>query len=250
MSVVVPALNEAMNVHFVLRQLPTVHEVILVDGGSVDGTVSAARQACQHLTVIRRLGAGKGAALAAGVTSATGDVIVTLPVDGTVDPSTIPALVGELVAGAGFVAGSRRLSGGGSAEMTALRALGDRLVNLLANRLYGSGTTDIGFGFYGFWADRRDVLDLPVASQGRWADGDQIDVLLTARAARAGLTVAEVPVVERFRIFGEQPRTGLRDLVNALRALWSERRRPVSVAQSIEVHPAHALQMLERALAS
>ncbi|MFT4262956.1 MAG: hypothetical protein QM572_06225, partial [Nocardioides sp.] len=64
-SVVVPALDEAMNVHFVLRRLPPVHEVILVDRGSVDGTAVAARQARPDLLVLDRAGAGRGAALAA-----------------------------------------------------------------------------------------------------------------------------------------------------------------------------------------
>ena len=44
-SIVVPALNEALNLAAVLPLLPKVHEVILVDGGSVDGTVQAARRA-------------------------------------------------------------------------------------------------------------------------------------------------------------------------------------------------------------
>ena len=43
-SVVVPALNEAANLREVLPTLPPVHEVILVDGGSVDGTVETARE--------------------------------------------------------------------------------------------------------------------------------------------------------------------------------------------------------------
>ena len=51
-SIVVPALNEALNLSVVLPQLPHVHEVILVDGGSVDGTVMAARRAMPNIVTV------------------------------------------------------------------------------------------------------------------------------------------------------------------------------------------------------
>ena len=65
-SIVVPALNEALNLSVVLPQLPEVHEVILVDGGSVDGTVAAARRALPGVITVLQARKGKGNALAAG----------------------------------------------------------------------------------------------------------------------------------------------------------------------------------------
>ncbi len=64
-SIVVPALNEALNLSVVLPQLPPVHEVILVDGGSVDGTVMAARRALPDIVTVLQSRKGKGNALAA-----------------------------------------------------------------------------------------------------------------------------------------------------------------------------------------
>src|SRR3954466_15719129 len=75
-SVVVPALNEAANLREVLPTLPAVHEVILVDGGSVDGTVEVTRELMPGAVTITQVRHGKGNALAAGFAKVTGDVVV------------------------------------------------------------------------------------------------------------------------------------------------------------------------------
>jgi len=63
-SVVIPALNEAANLREVLPTLPRVHEVIVVDGGSVDGTVEAARELLPGVITITQARRGEGVALA------------------------------------------------------------------------------------------------------------------------------------------------------------------------------------------
>src|SRR3954463_1442100 len=75
-SVVMPALNEAANLREVLPSLPAVHEVILVDGGSVDDTVETARQLRPGVVTVEQVRRGKGNALAAGFARVTGDVVV------------------------------------------------------------------------------------------------------------------------------------------------------------------------------
>ena len=73
-SVVVPALNEARNIPHVFARMPLdVHEVILVDGYSVDDTVAVARQVRPDVRVMRQSRMGKGNALACGIAVATGD---------------------------------------------------------------------------------------------------------------------------------------------------------------------------------
>src|SRR5262245_2579412 len=63
-SVVIPAMNEAENLPYVLPRIPSwVHEVILVDGYSTDGTVGVARELWPSIRIIRQQGRGKGAAL-------------------------------------------------------------------------------------------------------------------------------------------------------------------------------------------
>ncbi len=103
----VPALNEALNLAVVLPLLPQVHEVILVDGGSVDGTVQAARRALPDIVTVLQTRSGKGNALAAGFARVTGDIVVMFDADGSADPAEIERFVDALKAGADFAKGSR-----------------------------------------------------------------------------------------------------------------------------------------------
>ena len=102
-SVVIPALNEALNLPHVLPRIPRdVHEVILVDGASIDGTVEVARALLPSIKIVTELSPGKGTALCAGFRAAAGDIIVMLDADGSTDPAEIPRFVDALLAGADF----------------------------------------------------------------------------------------------------------------------------------------------------
>jgi glycosyltransferase involved in cell wall biosynthesis len=74
-SVVIPALNEAENLPHVFPRLPDgLHEVIIVDGRSTDGTVEVARRLRPDVRIVKQDGKGKGNALAAGSAAATVDM--------------------------------------------------------------------------------------------------------------------------------------------------------------------------------
>src|SRR5690348_1787191 len=97
-SVVVPTLNEARNLPYVFSQLPAdVHEVILVDGHSVDDTIAVARKLRPDVRIVQQTRRGKGNALACGFEAATGDVIAMVDADGSTDPSEIPRFVDVLI---------------------------------------------------------------------------------------------------------------------------------------------------------
>jgi glycosyltransferase involved in cell wall biosynthesis len=80
-SIIVPARNEAKNLEIVLPQLPEVHEIIVVDGHSVDGTAEVARRVRPDVDVITQTRRGKGNALVCGFERATGDIIVMFDAD-------------------------------------------------------------------------------------------------------------------------------------------------------------------------
>ena len=231
-SIVVPALNEAQNLREVLPALPSVHEVILVDGGSVDGTVEAAREALEGVIVLTQMRRGKGNALAAGFAKVTGDVVVMFDADGSADPAEIPRFVEALAQGADFAKGSRFRAGGGSGDITPVRRAGNRFLHTWMNLSFRTRFTDLCYGYNAFWADLLPLLDLPdhelVPPGGTgmlWGDGFEIETLINCRVAGAGLSITEVPSVERPRLHGESNLRAFSDGLRVLRTLRTERSR-------------------------
>src|SRR5690349_16174085 len=234
-SVVVPIRNEARNLEVVLPAIaavrPAVHEIIVVDGNSVDGTIETAQRVLPWVKVITQTRKGKGNAMACGFAAATGDAIVMFDADGSADPGEIPAFVRALVAGADFAKGSRFVRGGGSDDITLLRKTGNAGLNGVANALFGTAYTDLCYGYNAFWADLLPVLELPATdapapAEGMlWGDGFEIETVLNCRVAAAGLRITEVASVERQRIFGETNLRTFADGTRVLRTLLSEHRR-------------------------
>ena len=234
-SVVVPTRNEARNLEVVLPAIaavrPAVHEIIIVDGNSVDGTIETAQRVLPWVKVITQTRRGKGNAMACGFIAATGDVIVMFDADGSADPAEIPAFVRALVAGADFAKGSRFVRGGGSDDITLLRKTGNAGLNGVANALFGTSYTDLCYGYNAFWSDLLPDLDLPDISlpapaQGMlWGDGFEIETVLNCRVAAAGMKITEVPSMERERIFGQTNLRTFADGTRVLRTLAAEHRR-------------------------
>ncbi|WP_308258051.1 glycosyltransferase family 2 protein [Pseudonocardia lacus] len=235
MSVVVPTRNEARNLEVVLPAIaavrPAVHEVIVVDGNSVDGTIETARRVLPWVRVITQTRKGKGNAMACGFAAVTGDIVVMFDADGSADPAEIPAFVRALIAGADFAKGSRFVRGGGSDDITLLRKSGNAGLNGMANALFGTSYTDLCYGYNAFWIDILPTLDLPdihapAPAEGMlWGDGFEIETVLNCRVAASGLKITEVPSMERERIFGQSNLRTFADGTRVLRTLAAERRR-------------------------
>jgi glycosyltransferase involved in cell wall biosynthesis len=217
-SVVIPALNEAENLPHVLPHVPDVHEIILVDGWSTDGTSEVARQLRPEVRIVAQDAAGKGAALRSGFRAATGDIIVMLDADGSTDPREIPRFVDALLEGADFVKGSRFLPGGGTADMPAYRKLGNFAFVVMVRMLYGGRYTDLCYGYNAFWRRVLPALDLD-------GDGFEIETMMNVRALRSGLRIAEVPSFESKRVYGESRLRTIPDGLRVLRTILHERVR-------------------------
>lgn len=209
-SVVIPTLNEARNLPYVLKALPSdIYEVIVVDGHSVDDTLAVVRELRPDARIVMQTRSGKGNALACGCEAATGDIIAMIDADGSTDANEIPSFVLALLGGADFAKGTRFAKGGGSEDITRLRALGNRILTGMVNLLYGTKYTDLCYGFNVFWQSHLPVLGfdttaiLPGDGNGYlWGDGFEIETLINIRIAAAGLAVTEVPSFERSRIYG------------------------------------------------
>jgi glycosyltransferase involved in cell wall biosynthesis len=211
-SVVIPTLNEAANIGWVLGHLPSVvDEVILVDGLSADGTVAAARAARPDVVIVRSTERGKGAALQAGFAAARGTFIVMLDGDCSMDPGEIDHFVAVLTRGAELVKGSRFLPGGGSADFTALRRLGNGALLGLVNYLYGTEFTDLCYGFIAFPRAALDALRID-------ASGFEVEAQIAVHAICAGMRIDEVPSYESARRDGVSKLHPWRD---GSRVLWT-----------------------------
>ena len=255
-SVVVPTFNEAKNLPHVFGLLPDdIHEVIVVDGHSVDGTVDVARALLPDVRIVLQNRRGKGNAMACGFAHATGDIVVMLDADGSADPREIPRFVAALAQGADFAKGSRFADGGTSDDITRTRAWGNRWLNRVANALFRTPYTDLCYGYNAFWLHCLPALELDAADRGvtdkLWGDGFEIETIINTRMAKAGVRIVEVPSHEFERIHGESHLNTWRDGVRVLRALVVERvnrkgtrhrivRRPSVDVRSVVPEQAHA----------
>jgi glycosyltransferase involved in cell wall biosynthesis len=216
-SVIIPTLNEAENLPHVFPRLPHgLHEVIVVDGHSTDGTVEVARRLRPDVRIVMQTGKGKGNALAAGFAAATGDIFVMLDADGSTDAAEIPRFVSALCNGADFVKGSRFAQGGASSDITFTRRLGNWGLNTLVNALYGTSYTDLCYGYNAFWARCLPYMRVD-------CDGFEVETLINVRIAKGGLVIHEVPSFERDRIHGQSNLHAIRDGSRVLRTIALER---------------------------
>ena len=204
-SVVIPACNEAKSLPHVLSKVPRwVHEVILVDGLSVDDTSRVAKLELPAIRIVEQTGKGKGNALREGFVACTGDVVVALDADGSMDPGEIDRFVKVLAEGYDYVKGSRMLPGASSSDLTLLRTAGNWMFRTLTNVLTGSRYSDLCYGYFAFRRGTVDALDLR-------SDGFEIETEINIRAHKAGLRIAEVASCETERHHGSSQLHALKD---------------------------------------
>lgn len=218
-SVVIPTLNEAGNLPYVLNTIPAwVHEVILVDGRSDDDTQRVARVLRPDVRIVHEHKRGKGAAMKAGLLAATGEYLIALDADGSMDGAEIGAFRDAFVAGADYVKGSRFCPGAGSSDITPFRRFGDGAICLLLLMLFGARYSDATYGYIGVRADRLDRLGIDT-------DGFEVETLIGIRARRARLKTTEVPCYEAHRIHGTSNLRAFHDGLRIFRVIVSERLR-------------------------
>lgn len=219
-TVVIPTLNEERNVGWVIERVPAmVDEIILVDGRSTDRTIEVALAIRPDIVVVRESRPGKGSALRRAFSAATGDIIVMLDADCSMDPAEIPAFVEAVRAGADVAKGSRFLDGGGSIDISRLRQVGNAALLLFANMIFRRRFSELCYGYMAF---RRECLPL----LGLQSTGFEIETEIVVRAVKAKLDIVEVPSFESARRYGASNLRTFRDGWRVARTLLTERLRP------------------------
>lgn len=199
-TVVIPALNEEASLPLVLRDLPDVGRVIVVDNGSSDGTARAAADGGAVVVSEPRRGYGvaclKGLETIAALAASGAEpprVVAFLDADYSDDPRQLPALVRPIFGGtADFVLGSRMTGPRENGAMPPQSLFGNRLACILMRWAFGVRYTDLG----PFRAiDYARLLELGMTDRNfGWTVEMQI------KAARRKLRIVEVPVSYRRRI--------------------------------------------------
>jgi len=214
LSVIMPVYNERETLPEILARVRAVDlrkEIVVVDDGSTDGTREVLREEEQKgdLKVLyHEVNKGKGAAVRTGLEHASGDFIIIQDADLEYDPRDYHKLLKPLLEGqAKVVYGSRFMEFGKT--MFFLQALGNRMVTLVTNLLYGTALSDMETCYKVFRAEV--IKSIPLRSR-RF----ELEPEITAKLLKRGYRIHEVPISYQGREYHEGKKLTWRDGITAL----------------------------------
>lgn len=222
LSVVMPVYNEAATIGSavanVLRQ-PQVHEIVVVDDASTDGTWEALhelrseRHAVKIQAIRHERNQGKGAALRTGFKAAAGDIILIQDADFEYDPADYPHLLEPIVHNKADVVFGSRFAGGASHRVLYFwHSLGNKFLTLLSNMVTDLNLTDMECGYKVF---RREIIQGIKIEENRFGFEPEI----VAKVARTGARIFEVSISYNGRTYAEGKKINWKDGVSALRCI-------------------------------
>lgn len=197
-SIIFPALNEEETIGKIIDEVPIEEmegrgyraEVIVVDNGSTDKTREIAE--AKGARVITEPSRGKGRAIRTAFESVSGDFVFMIDADFTYPATYIPRMLELLEGGHDVVLGSRLKGQREQGAMSRLNLVGNHLLALLANLLYGTRVSDPCTGYWGFKGNVVKSLKLD-------AVGFELEANMLAEIARQGYRIAELPILYRRR---------------------------------------------------
>ena len=201
LSIIIPTHNEEKNIATCINKIPEFEwktEIIVSDDGT-DNTAKRARELAKKrnnmLVIQSPKKLGKGGGFLKGLEKATGEVVVILDADYTVDPSELKKLVMPIFNNeADFVNGSRVIFPMEEGAMSFFHKIGNRVFALLTSLIIRKYLTDV---FCGSKAFKRELL------KGKLKEREWPDLELIFEAKKNNLRIKEIPVHYKARKGGE-----------------------------------------------
>jgi glycosyltransferase involved in cell wall biosynthesis len=227
-TLVALTLNEIEGVKAIMPQLPRdcLDQVLIVDGGSTDGTIEWATGHGYSVYVQRR--PGIRFAYQEVLPLITGDTIISFSPDGNCDPAVIPRIIAKMRQGYDLVIGSRYLGAARSEDDGPVTAFGNWLFTRTVNLLYRARYSDVMVIYRAF--TKALVYDLGLDRDSSYTLPEQLfrtviswEPLMSVRAVKQGKRIAEVPAGEPKRIGGKRKLQILRWGAAYYFQVWKER---------------------------
>lgn len=221
-SVVIPLYNEQDTILEILKRIQRqddIHEIVIVDDGSTDGTRELLAREVEGqidgvLVEYQPQNSGKGAALRRGLARVSGNVVIIQDADLEYDPRDYARLLEPIRDGRADVVYGSRFKGDSGRVLFFWHSVGNKFLTLLSNMLTDLNFTDMETGYKVF---RTEVISGMRLKSNRFG----FEPEFTAKIARGGWRIYEVPISYSGRDYSEGKKITWRDGLAALfQVVW------------------------------
>lgn len=219
LSIIIPCYNELENIRTIVKRVKQSSiqdkEIIIVDDCSTDGTREVLKNEIEpivHKVIYHKKNRGKGGALKTGIKYATGDVVIIQDADMEYNPKEYPNIVNAIFENqADVVYGSRFLRGGVKGYLR--NYLANKFLTFLSNCKTGLKLTDMETCYKAF---KREIIQSINIEEMRFGFESEI----TAKIAKQGIKIKEVPIKYYPRKNSEGKKIGFKDGIRAIICIW------------------------------